>query len=157
MFLTATQVIVIELVILIIHFCFKETQRVNVTKENKEKGKLSEHKNQKARLPKQIRKEKPKAKVWTEGRKRKKQNVITSNITHFPWVKEQNQKATLLNNQVKRKQAKCQDPKFHRSSTPKTKTVNTQRILHTSLSLKTKSQNVRYRYTTTNTRKYSLN
>ena len=88
MFLTTTQVIVIELVILIIYFCFKEPQRVNVTKENKVRVKLSEHKNQKARLPKQIRKEKPKAKVWTEGRKRKKQNVIKSNITHFPWVKE---------------------------------------------------------------------
>ena len=71
MLLTAPQVIAIELAILIIYFCFKETRRVNVTKENKERVKLSDHKNQEVRLPKQKKKEKPKAKVWTEGRKRK--------------------------------------------------------------------------------------
>ena len=72
MLLTAPQVIAIELAILIIYFCFKETRRVNVTKENKERVKLSDHKNQEVRLPKQKKKEKPKAKVWTEGRKRRK-------------------------------------------------------------------------------------
>ena len=77
MFLTATQVIVIELVILIIHFCFKETQRVNVTKENKEKGKLSEHNNQDARLPKQ---NKTKSGL-KDVKERINQKVITSNIS----------------------------------------------------------------------------
>ena len=63
MLLTAPQVIAIELAILIIYFCFKETLRVNVTKVNKERVKLSEHKNQETRLPKQNKNEKLKAKV----------------------------------------------------------------------------------------------
>ena len=56
MLLTATQVMAIELAILIIYFCYKETRRGNVTKGKKEKGKLSEHKNQEVRLPKQNKK-----------------------------------------------------------------------------------------------------
>ena len=62
--ITATQVIAIALAILIIYFCYIETRRGNVANGKKEKGKLSEHKNQEARLPKQNKK-------WTEGRKRK--------------------------------------------------------------------------------------
>ena len=72
MLLTAPQVIAIELAMLSIYFCFNKTRRVNVTKENKVRVKLSDHKNQEVRLPKQKKKEKPKAKVWTEGRKRRK-------------------------------------------------------------------------------------
>ena len=64
MLLTATQVIAVELAILITYFCYKETQGGNVTKRKKENWKLSEHKNQEARLPNQNKK-------WTEGRKRK--------------------------------------------------------------------------------------
>ena len=64
MLLTATQVIAIELAILIIYFCYKESRSGNVRKRKKEKGKLREHKNQEARLTKQNKK-------WTEGRKRK--------------------------------------------------------------------------------------
>ena len=56
MLLTATQVIAIELAILIIYFYYKETRRGNVTKGKKEKSKLSEHKNQEVRLPKQNKK-----------------------------------------------------------------------------------------------------
>ena len=70
--LTTTQVIDIELAILIIYFCFKETRRVDVMKVNKERVQLSEHKNQEARLSKQNKNEKPKAKIQTEGRKRRK-------------------------------------------------------------------------------------
>ena len=40
MLLTATQVIVIELPILLIYFCYKETRSGNVTKRKKEKGNL---------------------------------------------------------------------------------------------------------------------
>ena len=65
MLLTATQVIIIELPILLIYFCYKETRSGNVTRRKIEKGKRSEHKSQEARLPKQNKK-------WTEGRKRKK-------------------------------------------------------------------------------------
>ena len=61
MLLTATQVIAIELAILIIYFCYKETRRGNVTKG---KWKLSEHKNQEVRLPKQNKK--LKAEEWKE-------------------------------------------------------------------------------------------
>ena len=43
MLLTTTQVITIELAILIIYFCYKETRSANVIKRKKEKGKLSEH------------------------------------------------------------------------------------------------------------------
>ena len=86
MLFTITQVIAIELEILIIYFCFGETRKVSVTKRNKERVKLSEHKNQEARLLKQNREEKPKVKFWTGGRKRKNQNVITSNTTLFAWV-----------------------------------------------------------------------
>ena len=72
MLFTATQVIAIELAILIIYLCYKETRSGNATKRQKEKGKLSEHKNQEVRFPKQNKK-------WTEGRKRKiNQKVITS-------------------------------------------------------------------------------
>ena len=46
MLLTATHVIAIELAILIIYFCFKETRRVAETKGKKERVKLREHKNQ---------------------------------------------------------------------------------------------------------------
>ena len=45
MLLTATQVIAIELAILIIYFCYKETRRGNVTKGKKENDKFSEYKN----------------------------------------------------------------------------------------------------------------
>ena len=69
MLLTATQVIAIELAILIIYFCYKETRSGNVTKRKKEKRKLSEHKNQEARLSKQNKK-------LTEGRKRKNKPEI---------------------------------------------------------------------------------
>ena len=77
MLFTTTHVIAIELEILIINFCFEETKKVNVTKINKERVKVSEQKNQEARLLKQNREEKPKVKFWTGGRKRKNQNVIT--------------------------------------------------------------------------------
>ena len=69
MMLTATQVIAVELAILIIYFCLKETREVKEEKRVEEIVK-SEHKNQEARLPKQERKPRPKPK-WTEGRKRK--------------------------------------------------------------------------------------
>ena len=69
MLLTATQVIAIELAILIIYFCYKETQRCNITTRQKGHWKLSEHKNQEARLPKQNKK-------WTEGLKRKNEPEI---------------------------------------------------------------------------------
>ena len=69
MLFTATQVIAIELATLIIYFCYKNTRRSNVTKGKKEKRKLSEHKNQETRLPKQNKK-------WTEGRKRKNKPEI---------------------------------------------------------------------------------
>ena len=48
--LTTTQVIDIELAILIIYFCFKEIKKGNVTTRNNKRVKLSEHKNQEARL-----------------------------------------------------------------------------------------------------------
>ena len=64
MLLTTIQVITIELAILIIYFCYKETQRCNITTRQKGHWKLSEHKNQEARLPKHNKK-------WTECRKRK--------------------------------------------------------------------------------------
>ena len=72
MLLTAAQVIVIELAILIIYFCFKQTRRVNVTKVNKERVQLSDHKNQEARLSKRKKNENPKAKIQTQGRRRRK-------------------------------------------------------------------------------------
>ena len=77
MLLTATQVIAIELAILIIYFCYKETRRGNVTKGKKEKGKLSEHNNQDARLPKQ---NKTKSGL-KDVKERINQKVITSNIS----------------------------------------------------------------------------
>ena len=89
MLLTATQVIAIELAILITYFCYKETQggnvtnrkkescyketqTGNVTRRKKENWKLSENKNREARLSNQKKK-------WTESRKRKvDQKGITS-------------------------------------------------------------------------------
>ena len=133
MLLTVNQVTAIEIAILIIYFCYKDTRRGNVTKGKKEKGKLSEQNNQDARLPKQNKK-------WTEGRKRKnKQESYHFEYIRDPMSLRQNQKSTLLNNQVKRNQTKCLDPNFHRSNTPKVKTVNNSRRLHISSSLKAKA------------------
>ena len=59
------------------YFSYKETRRGNVTKGKKEKGKLSEHNNQDARLPKQ---NKTKSGL-KDVKERINQKVITSNIS----------------------------------------------------------------------------
>ena len=72
MMFTSTQVITIELVILIIYFFFKDTRKVRVMKRNDIRMTVSEYKKQKTRMKKQksgvSRKEKLKCDYFEQER-----------------------------------------------------------------------------------------
>ena len=102
MLLTVNQVIAIEIAILNIYLCYKDTRRGNVTKGKERKGRKRETQwaqESRGNISKTKQNKTKQNKKWTEDRKIKNKPE-SYHFEKLDW--EQNQKATLLNNQVKR-------------------------------------------------------